>query len=127
MASLNRRKFQPAGYQYPQDMAVSEEDHVILDVLGPFNDPVAAFRNIFGSLPVGCGACEDGPFRIFLTDFPGCDALVIAIVPLGQIIGDLCAVQQSGQFTGSLSALPGAAENEFEIPIRQFRLQGVPA
>ena len=104
-------------------MAVGEEDDIVIDRLGAGDDPVATLGHLVGGLPSGSRAGEDGPGRVLLADLLGGDPLVLAVVPLGEVVRDLCAIKESGQLAGALRAGPGTAEDELEIPVGEFLLK----
>lgn len=123
MASLHRRKFQPAGDQDTQYMAVGEKHDIIVDRLGSGDDAVATLGNLIGSFTAGGGAGKNRPGRVFLANLLGRDSLVLAVVPLSQVIRDLGAIDESCQFARALGAGSGTAKNEIEVPPREFVLQ----
>ena len=122
--SINGRKLQPAGDQDAQHMTMGKEKGVILEGLQTGNHPVAAFRHLIRRLSPGSDACEDCPVRGPGANFRGCDSLIFSIVPFAQILRGLCPILKPSQLASALRPLAWATEDEFEIPVAQFRFQG---
>ena len=123
VTALDGRKFQPPRDQDTQYMAVGEEHDIIPDRFGAGNDPVAAFGNLLGRVAIRGRMGEDRPVRILLADFLGGNPFIVAIVPLGQIVGDFRAIAKSGKLAGPASPLVGTAEDQLEVPIGKLRLE----
>ena len=123
MTSFDGWKLQPARDQDTQDMAMGEEDHIIPDRLGPGNDPVTALGYLLGGVTVRSRMGEYGPVRILLPDLLGGDPLVVAIMPLGQVLCDFRMLEQAGELAGPSCTLVRAAKDQLKVPVGELRLE----
>ena len=123
MTALDGWQLKPSGDQHSEHVAVGKEDHIILDVFQAFDDPIAPLGDLIGGLSSGCRVHEDSPGGIGLPDLLGGNSLILAVVPLREILGGLGTVEESGKFTGPLCTLARAAKDELEIPVGEFRFQ----
>lgn len=123
MTTLDGREFQPSRDQDTQDMSMGEEENIISDRLGPGNDPVTALGNLLCGITIRSWMGEDRPVRILLADFLGGNPFIVAIVPLGQILGDFRPIAKSSELTGPASPLVGTAEHHLEVPVGESRLE----
>ena len=80
----------------------------------PSQDPVGTGRDRVCLLAAGIRTAEDGPSWIVLTDLSRRAALVLAVVPLDEVVVDIVDAQ-AGQFGGAPGPLQRAAEDEAGI------------
>src|SRR4051794_7134312 len=109
------RPLNPAGAERAQDVAVRDAQDVVLAVrpggggqLG--REAVAARRDVVRRLAARPAVAPQPPVRPLTADVARRDALVLAVVPLAQLLADLGAVADPGELGG----VPGAAQRADE-------------
>ena len=104
-------------------MTVGKKNGVVVQRTQTGDDTVAACRHLVGGLSSRGRGIKDSPSGFGLADLLGGDSLILAVVPLGEIVGDLGAIEEPGQLTGALCAGTGTAEDELEVPVGEFFLK----
>jgi hypothetical protein len=87
----------PAGTERAQDVPVGHDRHVPVDGEDLLDHAVAARRHLVGRLAVGHAVAPQVPVGALLADRRRRDALVVAVVPLEQVLADLGRVAEAGQ------------------------------
>ena len=78
---------------------------------GTRDHPIGPGRDLLGRLTAGCTPGEDGPPRSRGADLARRATFVLAVVPLGEIVGDLGALGQAGDHARVAGAPAWAAEH----------------
>jgi hypothetical protein len=85
--------------------------------------PVEPFAHLRGGLPAGAAVGPDVPVRIVVVDVDGGAALVLAVVPLAEVLVD-GVDGEPGQLRGAQRPGAGAGQHGDEAPAGQERGQG---
>ncbi len=95
--SISRIEAQPPRGEHPQEVAVAEQDD--LSFLRPrlLDQPVGSGADIGRALSVGGAVAPHRPVRHLATDLDGPSSLVVAVVPLPQVLADPGLVPQPGE------------------------------
>ena len=90
---------------------MGEQGDIAIQRLKAVDQPVRARSDVLGGFPIWTAIDKDVPARPLLGDIRRAFALIIAIIPLGQVRLDLGESPKPGQLAGSLRALHRAAGN----------------
>ncbi len=97
-----------------QDVGVREQQRVAGLRRAAREDPPGAVGDLLGGLPAGRVAVPDRPARHLDADLGGGEALVVAVLPLGEVVVDL-GVGVAGEPRRLAGPLARAGEDEREI------------
>jgi hypothetical protein len=98
---------------------VGEQGDIAIQRLKAVDQPVRARSDVLGGFLIWTAIDKDVPARPLLGDIRRAFALIIAIIPLGQVRLDLGESPKPGQLAGSLRALPRAAQGRRELDVLQ--------
>ena len=84
----------------------------------------AANFNLLSVLTLGATMAPDRPVRDGFTDRGSCDPLVVAVVPLDDVVVDLHLIAEPGQLAGALCQLEGRAEHHCKCLLAEDRAEG---
>src|SRR5947207_4159352 len=105
---------EPARGQHPQQMPVREEQHVAVSRAHLLDHAVGPRPDLLGRLAVRRAVTEDRPARSLLTDLGRRLPLVVAVVPLHQVVPRLRDVAEPRHAAGLRGPLQRAGEDERE-------------
>src|SRR4029079_25638 len=105
----------PARPERAEDVAVGEDRDVAVDRQDLLDDAVAAGCDLGRRLAVREAVAPQVPAGLLLADLRRRDALVVAVVPLEEVLADLAAVAEPGQTRGLARAVERAREHEREV------------
>src|SRR6476660_2958312 len=108
------RKPQPASGQYAQHVAVTERDPVAIGGADLAEHTVGARPDVRGRLPIRAAVAPQAPTGALPVDLRGGEALIVAVVPLAQVLLDLDLLFQTGELAGLDGALQRARQHEGE-------------
>src|SRR5262245_28545292 len=108
----------PAGGQYAAEVPVAHQDHVALGESGAnaVEHLVRSGADLLGGFAAGARVGPDGPVRHGFADLWGGEALVVAVVPLGEVGGDLVDAEP-GQLGGAPGPGSWAGQHQREWPV----------
>src|SRR5690242_7564105 len=92
-----RAEADPPGADHPQHVPVTEEDHVATRLARLGDHPVGPRAHVGRGLPVGGAVAPQAPARVALMDLGGGDALIVAVIPLAEVVADLRPLPEPGQ------------------------------
>ena len=84
----------------------------------------AANFNLLSVLTLGATMAPDRPVRDGFTDRGSCDPLVVAVVPLDDVVAALHLIAEPGQLAGALCPLEGRAEHRCKCLLAEDRAEG---
>ena len=87
----------PSRTEHTQEVAVGETRDVTAGFGGTRDHLVRTTGDVFDRLAPGRAVREDRPVRNLLADVDRRAALVVAVVPLGEVVADLDAVAEAGE------------------------------
>ncbi len=117
--ALGRLEVEPAGGDDPQDVPVGEDDRVAVD-LGELGDhAVGAGADLRGRLAARRAVGPQRPVGDLLADVGARAALVVAVVPLLEVVAELRAVAEAGQLAGLAGAGQRAGQDAGEVAVRE--------
>ena len=85
---VDRWQPEPAGGQHPQEVAMGEDRHVTVDALDPVDHPVGTRRDLLDGLAARHRSAEDRPAGHVDADLRRRPPLVVAVVPLPEVLVD---------------------------------------
>ena len=118
-AAGRRLEPEPARSENAQDVTVREEEHVAAHRCGLGEDPVCSVTHLGRVLAVRNAAGEKRPARDVVADLRRRAALVVAVVPLAEIVARLRLRAETGEPAGVGGPLERAREHELEVPTMQ--------
>ena len=110
VTAASRFEPEPAGREDPQDMRARKYQDVALDGANALNYPVGPRRHLVRSFASRAAVAEQEPARTLGEDIGGAAALILAVVPFGQVGIDFGQTAEPGQLGGPPRALRRAGE-----------------
>src|SRR3954469_3360571 len=110
---VRRRETEPASRQHSQEVPVREDEHVPLDREQLLDHAVGPSRELLDALAAQRPVAPDRPVGDLLADLRGRQPVVLAVVPLGQVVAQLGL--EPGQLRRLQRSLQGAGEHQREL------------
>src|SRR4051795_2076408 len=95
-------------------MAARENQHISLDKANAAGHTIGSQDHVFRRLASGTAVAKQLPVRTLLMNIHCTAALVVAVVPLDQILVDFSHIAETCQFTGMACAPQGAGQDHRE-------------
>ena len=102
----------PARREHAQHVSVREQQNVAVEGASARDNPIDPCANLLGRFATRAAVSEDQPARRYLVDLFGGLALVLAVIPLGQVRVDHHILAETRQFARLARPLHRAAERE---------------
>src|SRR5215208_7112322 len=118
-----RLEAEPPGREDAQDVAVREDGAVAGERAKLFGHPVSPHTDLSSRLAAGDAAPPERPAWALLADLGRGSPLVVAVVPLAQVVPPLRDVAVAGEPARLRSALEGALQDESELPLAEVRAE----
>src|SRR5215218_9043246 len=110
-----RLEVEPAGREHAQDVAVREDGRVAGERPKLVDHPIRPRADVVSSLPAGNAALPERPAWALFADLGRGSPLIVAVVPLAQVVPPLRDVAVAGEPARLRSALEGARQDESEL------------
>src|SRR5436190_970816 len=115
---------EPAGGEHAQHVTVAERDRVAVGGADLRHDPIGAQADVGGGLAIRAAVTPQAPARPPRLDLERRDALVVAVVPLTEVVADLRPLGEAGELAGLDRAAKRAREDEREGASSKARGEG---
>src|SRR5438067_8629189 len=102
-------------------MSVREQSHVAINCACPSDHPVRARAHLRRRLPAWAAIAKDQPARRALVNLARRQSLVLAVVPLGEVMVYYRFVAEPSQLAGFARPLHRATEDESERLLGELR------
>src|ERR1700677_1823800 len=100
MATERRRAINPPRGEYPQHMSARENQDVAVERPKPRHHPINPLGDLQHGLAAGTTVAEELPLRALSMNLRECPALIIAVIPLHQVLVERCRAGKAGERAG---------------------------
>ena len=96
-------------------MAAGEQQQRAVNGSDPLNNPIGTRRDLIKRFSAREAVAKHLPAWMPSTNFDRPKALILAVIPLDEVVEDLGSGRKAGEFAGSLGALQRACKHASEV------------